>query len=297
MNAPELEGGGERNPRAAEWAELILGESATMGSRAPSQDCTGQAIQWPTGDECGREGGTATAATLSDDSVIVRQVDADTRLVWVRTHEYGGEDQESLGPIALVEKTVEIPELRPAGWVIRSIGMLRSRAAGVTMRIRGAGDNSLLIAEGETCATPDDETSCTRSARILPLVNHRFMPTPVYTDDDQCVGDAQVYTSRYTTTTLETGWSRRFHLTGSFQYASGNLTITESITATDTAPDHPAVPPRQFRLVDAQRSIALADGRLTAQGTPVWPRMLRYDGTTQIHEDEEASADSGDASE
>jgi hypothetical protein len=264
-----------------------------MGSGAPAQDCTGQAIQWPTGDECGRESGSATAATLSDASVIVRQVDANTRLVWVRTHDYAGDARESLGPVAIVEKTLEIPELRAAGWVVRSMGMLRSRVEGVTLRVRGSGATSMLIAQGQTCADAEDETTCTRSARILPLVNHRFMPTPVYTDDETCVGPAQVYTSRYQNVTLESGWSRLFHLTGSFRYTGGNLAITESITATDTSPDHPAVPPRRFRLADAQRSITLDGGRLTAQGTPVWPRMLRYDGMTQIHEDEEPGGDEG----
>lgn len=290
MEAPQFEdGSGERNPRASEWAGLLLGadSDSVLNSTAPGQDCTGQRIAWPTGEECGREEGTASASTLTEESVVVRQVDANTRLVWVMTHGYGGEDAEALGPVALVERTPAIGELRPEGWVVRAMGMLRNRAAGVTMRLRGSGDDRLLVAEGQTCANPDDEDSCTRSARIMPIAAGRFMPAPVYTEDGTCVGPATVYTNRYSNATLESGWSRRFHLTGSFQHSGTTLTITESVTATDTSPDHPAVPARRFRLVDAQRSISLDDGRLIAQGTPVWPRMLRYDGTTQIHEEDE----------
>jgi len=289
MDAPMLDdGSGERSPRASEWVSLILGDNAAMDRTAPAQACTGEAIQWPSADECGREDGSPTAATLQDASVVVRMVDADTRLVWIQSHRYAGDAQEALGPVALVQKTTEIPELRSAGWVVRSLGMLRGRTGDVTMRLRGTAHEGLLIAEGQTCAS-DDESSCTRSARLLPMVGHRFMPSPVYTAADDCVGPAEIYTTRYQEAALDTGWSRLFHLTGSFQYANGGLTITESITATDTSPDHPEVPARRFRLVDAQRSMSLEDGRLVADGTPVWPRMLSHNGNTVVNGDDEST--------
>ena len=296
MEAPMLDdGSGERAPRANEWVTLILGQNAAMDRTAPAQNCTGQPIRWPSGEECGREDGTPTSSTLQDASVIVRQVDPNTRLVWIQTHRYAGDTNEALGPIALVEKSSAIGEVRSAGWVVRSVGMLRGYTGDVTLRLRGTPQEGLLIAEGTACSE-DDDSRCARSARILPMVGYRFMPTPVYTSENECVGPAQIYTTRYQEATLPSGWSRLFHLTSSFQYAGGGLTVIESITATDTSEAHPEVPPRRFRLVDAQRSISLEDGRLIAEGTPVWPRMLSHDGSTAVDTDDQ-SADADSASE
>lgn len=282
--AMDGESGATRDPRAEEWAQLLLGDSARLGQRAPSQSCNGQGIAWPSEPQCGNEGGSPQAVQLTEDSVITRRLSATTKLVWVVTHRY--EDGEGLGPVALVEKLPEVEEHRPEGWAVRVVGPLRSYTGRPRLRLEGQGHGSLLVAEGDDCEDPAADPGCERHARLVPVVDDRFAPQPVRTRSGRCVGAAVLHVSRKQTVELGDGWTRAFELATSFQYASGTLTVHEQVTADDTPDGTPEVPPRRFRLVDSDRAIVVSEGRLIARGAPLWDRMLRLHGGTALTEQE-----------
>lgn len=91
-------------------------------------------------------------------------------LVWARL--LHAPDGTAFGPVALVHWTER-------GLEIRGIGPLHAPARRVRLRLeRLAGDQQLLVAEGETCPT-GQAPPCPREAVLMPLRGQRFVDAPL----------------------------------------------------------------------------------------------------------------------
>ena len=298
LHHPVPDGGMVSNLDEDEWASLVV-RNFSEGTQS-QQDCVGNDIQWrPTDTSCAlhedEDEAAPTPQPLTEESVVVGRSDsAMVKPVWVITHRF--EDGDGFGPVAVTQRTAE-------GVAVRAIGTLRMPVDRARIRLRETGGQQVLVADGERCpeededadeapvpaggaeadpAAADEEPTCLRYARLMPVVGDRIMSPEVRSREGQCLGPAQVYLSREEKVALENGWERTFQLAASMEYRAGAVIIHEQVTATDADPRDPGRPGRLFRTTDGDRVIYLRRGGMQSAGSPLFERAVRADGSTQL---------------
>jgi hypothetical protein len=256
------------NVTARQWTELLVGTA----SRA-ERDCAGEAIRLPrAGAACPADGASATSLPIDESSVTTKRLDAGRRLTFVRTHAVG---DEVLGVVALVTQDAR-------ALTVEALGHLRTRGERLRLRLETLGEREVVVADAETCANPDDITSCVREVRFLVREEDRFVEPSVYDDEAVCQGAPVLRMAREHDATLPDGWSRSFKLVTSWEIRDGGILIREQVTTEDTKPSEPGLPPRPFRVVDSVRTWRLERERFVTSDRPLWDRMLERNGATDV---------------
>ena len=296
LSHPIPDGGMMRNLDSNEWADLVV--RGYREGASSNQNCVGDAIQWrPTDRACQvhepDDERPPQAAELTEESVVIGRSDSvSVKPVWVITHRF--EDGDGFGPVALTERTAE-------GVAVRAIGTLRMPTDRARLRLRETGGQQIVVADGERCPEEDEdandaptnveseeggaeeeEPTCIRYARVLPVVGDQLMSPELRTREGQCLGPAQIYLSREQTVALENGWERTFQLAASMEYRGGAIIVHEQVVAEDRDPRDPGRPARLFRTTDADRVVHLRRGGMRSEGIPLFERAIRADGSTQL---------------
>lgn len=261
---------GEGEPGEPAWLSLLLSgwDPATRRATHPAVDCTGAQVRWD-GPTLRCADSATTLAALPDrpltaDDVFVARIGEAFRIVWVVTNRFASGD--GLGPVAVVE-------LKPRRLVVRAIGHLRASVVRPKLRLERLLDREVLVAEGESCGSADP-SSCTRTARLMPLEGDRYVAAPVESPDGACLAPALFDLGREDTVPLPSGWKRRYRLDATLAFVPEGVRVREAVVVTDFDPRHPNVPVRPYRRADADTDVRLERGRFVATTPSLWARML-----------------------
>jgi hypothetical protein len=252
------------------WIELLLQgyDRRTGRATSPAVDCTGAQVRWETPALLCADPSTARVALpdrpLGPEDVIVSPLDEDRRLVWVITNRFASGD--ALGPAAVVQ-------VRPRRLEVLAIGPLRANPVRARLAIERIGKAAVLVAQGEQCASADP-ASCTRGARLMPLVGDRFRPVSVTNDAGGCLSPAWFYLAREESERLPSGWRRRTRLDGNLVYSPAGVTVQEQVVVQDFDPRNPATPPRLFRRAESDLVVRMEEDRFRAEGASLWTRIM-----------------------
>lgn len=235
----------------------------------PAVDCTGTQVRWEApAFQCADNAVARTALPhrpLEPADVVVTQVSDRLALAWVVTDRFASGD--ALGPAAVVER-------RGRHLQVNVVGHLRAFPTRATLRLERMGEQVVLAAEGERCASADP-ASCERAVRLMPLSADRFLPATVVDDDGQCLSASLLHLTRTETERLESGWIRQFELTAALAFGPDGLAVQELMLVRDRDPRQPAVAPRLFRRAESAYTVRAAGDRLVAGEKSLWTRV-RY---------------------
>jgi len=265
-------------PTPDDWFALLLHGFDRQQQVAPSPtvDCSGVPVVWqePQLDECREPGPQAKAlpppAKLSEEDLVMETVQPNQRLVWVVARRFS--NGEGLGPIGLVERTLE-------GFSVRALGSLRAYPKQARLRLEETGKEEtrktrLLIAEGEAC-TEETPPVCRRMARVLPLRQGRFFAEAVASGGDgSCLGPAWFPLSREEVLTLPNGWHRRVEFTSTLAVKPEGIVLDEQVVMHNLDPRQPSMPPLLYRRAQAQRVLEVKDARLVGTSPSLWVRLM-----------------------
>ena len=252
------------------WFALLLRGYDAESKRAtnPAVDCTGAQVKWeaPVA-ECNDSPLSRTALAsvpLTEKDVVVSPMGENLQLVWVTTNYFASGD--ALGPAAVVET-------KPGRLVVRAIGSLRGYPLRAKLRLEKLGETEALVAEGEHCTSVDPE-SCDRATRVMPLRGTRFVPEPLLSETGTCFAAAWFDLSRHEVGTLDSGWRRRYHLTGAMVFDPQGIRVEEELVINDSDPRQPSTPPRLFRRAEGERTVKFQRGHMITSGHALWGRVV-----------------------
>jgi hypothetical protein len=262
--------GVEEEPKETAWLSLLLSgwDPASRRATRPAVDCTGAQVRWEGPALRCTDSSTALAdgpdRALGPEDVIVSKLGDAYRIVWVVTNRYASGD--GLGPVAVVE-------VKPRRLIVRAIGHLRANLVRPRIRLEKLGDREVLVAEGEVCGSADP-SSCTRSARVMPLERERYVAAVVAAEDGSCVSPALFDLGREESVPLPSGWRRRYRLDATLSFLPARLRVKEEVVVSDYDPRHPNTPARPYRRADAETDVRHEKGRFVTGSTSLWARML-----------------------
>ncbi|KIG13338.1 putative lipoprotein [Enhygromyxa salina] len=214
---------------------------------------------------------------LTDEDVIINKGPDGMSLVWVQATHY--DNGEASGPIAMVQWT-------QAGVAVRALGSLRAQTNKARMRIEMAGDQQILVVEGDEC-NPEVSKLCKRIMKLLPNLNGRFATVPlklqkdeVVGDVDPCLGEASFALFESYTSNLPDGWIRKFEISRSVTFDKGAPLVAEQVTIKDQDPNQPEAPPVEFREASTDRTLVYQpiDRSFGTRGS-LWEQMINNYGS------------------
>jgi hypothetical protein len=261
---------GEAEPNETAWLSLLLSGWDPVSRRAtyPAVDCAGAQVRWAGPALRCSDGSTALAAVpdrpLGADDVVVARLGDAYRIVWIVTNRFASGD--GLGPVAVVE-------VKPRRLIVRAIGSLRASVVRPKLRLERLGDREVLVAEGEVCGGADP-SSCTRSARVMPLDGERYVAAAVTSASGGCVSPALFDLGREETASLPSGWKRRYRLDATLAFLPEGLRVREEVVVSDFDPRHPNAPVRPYRRADADTEVRYENGRFVAGAPSLWSKMM-----------------------
>jgi hypothetical protein len=261
---------GEAEPNETAWLSLLLSGWDPVSRRAthPAVDCTGAQVRWEGPALRCTDGSTALADVpdrpLGADDVVVVRLGEAHRIVWIVTNRFASGD--GLGPVAVVE-------VKPRRLIVRAIGSLRANVVRPRLGLERLGDREVLVAEGEVCGSADP-SSCTRSARLMPLSGERYVAASVASTTGACASPAFFDLGREETFSLPSGWKRRYRLDATLAFLPGGLRVREEIVVSDFDPRHPNAPVRPYRRADADTDVRYEKGRFVAGAPSLWSKMM-----------------------
>lgn len=224
---------------------------------------------------------------LTDEDIVINEGPDGTSLVWVQATHYSNGD--AIGPVALVEWT-------KAGIAVRALGTLRAQTNKARMRIEVAGDQRILVVEGDECNTEESKL-CKRVMRLLPVINGRFATVPLKLANDPndqtgttdpCLGDAQFALFEQYTSALPDGWIRKFEIVRSVTFDTGAALVSEQVVIKDKDPAQPDAPAQEFRQASSERPLVYKD-RYYETRASLWDDMVQNYGS--VAHDASASDD------
>lgn len=267
-----------RELRPSQWYSLLVQGRDPATGQGTARDCTGAPVEWhePPRERCTEpapESEPLEPRAFTDDDVVVGRAPGNFRLVWVITQRFS--DGEGVGPIALVEFVQR-------GVAVRAIGTLRARTGRARLRIETVGGERIVVAEGEHCSNPEDPATCRRAARLLAVRGNRLSGEHLMLDGtDACVGPAYFHLARDQWVDLPSGWRRHFELNTTLTFNTGVVGVHESMVVRDQDPRVPAVPPRLFRRVDADRRVLVSHAGLYTDQPSLWVRVMERAASVQ----------------
>lgn len=227
------------------------------------------------------ETGRLPARPLTDDDILISEGPNGTSLVWVQATHY--KSGEAIGPVALVEWT-------KAGIAIRALGSLRAQTNKARMRIEVAGEQRILVVEGDQCNSEESKL-CKRIMRLLPIINGRFATVPLKLSPeeaqgaDACLGDAAFALFEQHTSDLPDGWIRKFEIVRSVTFDTGTPLISEQVVIKDKDPNQPEAPAKEFRQAASDRTLVYKDRYFETRGS-LWDDMISNYGSVAHDADE-----------
>ena len=254
-------------PRAENWYRLLV----DRGLDGAPVDCTGAPVKW-TEVQCLEPAEPATPfplAPFSPSDIVTSRVSRDEQLVWIVTQRFS--DGDGLGPVALVRDTKEGPE-------VVVTGALRARTRRARLTLVQLDGHRFLEAEGESCKSNDDPSTCHRSMVLVPEQNQRFVQASLYGQTGACVGPAEFYLHRDRVVSLQSGWKRKFEQNATLTFQPDRLVVQENVIVSDFDPSKPGTPARVDRRADGERVVRYEKGRLVASDTSLWSRVLDQTG-------------------
>jgi hypothetical protein len=220
------------------------------------------------------EAGRLPARPLTDEDIVINEGPDGTSLVWVQAIHY--KSGEAIGPVALVEWT-------KAGIAVRALGSLRAQTNKARMRIEVAGEQRILVVEGDECNVEESKL-CQRIMRLLPIIDGRFatVPLKLNAEDangaDVCLGDAAFALYEQYTSDLPDGWIRKFEIVRSVTFDKGTPLVSEQVVIKDKDPNQPEAPPQEFREASSDRSLTYKDRYFETRGS-LWEDMIQNYGS------------------
>jgi hypothetical protein len=270
-------------PTPEDWFALLLhGFDREQGiASSPSVDCSGVPVVWqePQPSECREPGPEAKAlpppARLTEEELVLDRVadglhlpwkvQGELRLVWVVARRFS--NGEGLGPVGLVERTLE-------GYSVRALGSLRAYPRQARLRLEQTKDALLLVAEGEVC-TEETPPVCRRMARVLPVRQERFFAEAVTSGSDgSCLGPAWFPLSREQVFVLPNGWHRKVEFTSTLSVKEEGIVLDEQVVMHNLDPRQPSMPPLLYRRAQAQRLLEVREARLVGTSPSLWVRLV-----------------------
>lgn len=220
------------------------------------------------------EAGRLPARPLTAEDIVINEGPDGSSLVWVQATHY--KSGEAIGPVALVEWS-------KAGIAVRALGSLRAQTNKARMRIEVAGDQRILVVEGDECNLEVSKL-CQRIMRLLPIINGRFATVPLKLDPkdakgaDVCLGDASFALFEQYTSDLPDGWVRKFEIVRSVTFDKGVPLVSEQVAIKDKDPNQPEAPPQDFREASSDRNLVYKDRYFETRGS-LWDDMINNYGS------------------
>lgn len=273
-----MQGGAPRPLRAGDWMRLMLvGDQRADGVYAQTT-CTGERIEHtPLPADCEiqtPDPGIPQPVALTEASVVERILPENKHLVWIMTHRFPNGD--GFGPVAAVTLTQ-----RSA--YVGSLGFLRLRPTRVDLSLWQIGSKAVLMGEGESCEDPKQPTTCRRAANVLVYDHAHFYAPPIRrTQSQECIDAPWVELTREADITLENGWNRHMKILANVSHDDRYVVITEQVEVADTDAEHPDIPARDVRRIDAERFIHVEGSGFYSRQPPLWPRIIPTKGKTQV---------------
>lgn len=255
---------------AQAWLTLVLQgyDPQTRRATTPALDCSGAQVRWDAPAVLCADPSTARAMLperpIGDGDVVVSELDAAHRLVWILTSRYASGD--ALGPVALVE-------VRGSSLSVEALGSLRANPERAKLGLLRAGTSMLLVAEGERCAGAN-ASSCERSARVMPLVGNRFEPSRIVNGAGACLGAGWLHLTREELDKLGGGRERRYRVDASLAAGPDGLRLQELVTVHDREARGASAPERLFRRAEGTTVFRVWGNDLVAETPTLWTRLL-----------------------
>lgn len=249
------------------WLSLLLHgyDGATGQLVGAPLDCTGTPVAWQdVDDKCTvRVETPLPVGKLTPSSVVVANLDANTRLVWVQLQRFP--DGDALGPLARVE-------VRSDSLVVLAVGSARSGPERTRLRMEQLNNVDLAVLEGDRC----EATSCQRFARLIPQRGRRFIPEPLRLPNGSCLGSAAFGVKRLKEVPSAPGFRRLFELDSTLAFSPTQLLIHEQLFVRDRDTRLPAAPLRLYRSAQDDRTVTATPDRLVVDKPSLWAQLADF---------------------
>jgi hypothetical protein len=249
------------------WLSLLLhGYDTTSGQLVGAPlDCTGTPIAWQdVDDKCAVHLETPLpVGKLTPSSVVVTNLDATTRLVWVQLQRFP--DGDALGPVARVE-------IRGDSLVVLATGSARAGPERTRLRIEQLNGTDLAVLEGDRC----EGTTCQRFARLIPQRGRRFIPEPLRLPNGSCLGSATFGIKRAKEVPSTAGFRRVFELESTLAFSPTQLVVHEQLFVRDRDTRLPAAPLRLYRSAQDDRTVTATPDRLVVDKPSLWAQLADF---------------------
>lgn len=263
--------------RTQHWIALVVQSDVGSEGYVAARTCDGQLIAPPSAPEnCVVQPaflGDLRPAPLTEDSVMVRELDEQHKVVWVATHRYPNGD--AFGPVAVVRKELDT-------LVVESLGLMRLRSTRVELHVWSVNGGKVLVAQAERCHDAAVQSSCARASNLLVERGQQLLNVPITSRSGQCIDQAWVESHMEADQDLDTGWDRHFEINTTLSYDQRYIVITEQVEVTDSDPKLPQLAPRKVREVNTERFVHLEEARLVSEQQPLWPRILPSKGQLKL---------------
>ena len=255
----------ERSLPASHWFSLLLYGYLPNGAiTRPATDCSGRRTDW-NADRCSVW--PPPVAPLLSQSVtaadlVVENTGGPWRLVWAMTERLA--DGQAQGSVALTQFDGQ-------GVRVRTLGVLRAHPTRAKLSLKNFAGGTLLVAEGESCTVPQDQSTCSRTARLVPVVGDRFAPVDLSDTAGKCVGAALLLLKGHGTIGHGSG-RRDFQFESTLTYNTEDVTVLEQLAVEEPARDGTAG--TFLRRVQAERHVRLQSGVLLATAPSILDRWI-----------------------
>ncbi len=255
----------ERSLPASHWFALLLyGYLPTGAITRPATDCSGRRIDWPA-DRCSVW--PAPAVPLRTQSVtaadlLVENRGGPRRLVWAMTERFS--DGQAQGPVALAQ-------FDRWGVRVQTLGVLRAHPTKARLHLENMGSGTLLVAEGESCTVPQDASTCSRTARLVPVVGDRFAPVDLSDTAGKCEGTTLLLLKGQGTIGRGSG-RRDFQFESALTYSAEGVAVHEQLAVEEPARD--GTVGTFLRRVQGERRVHLQAGALLATAPSILDRWI-----------------------
>ncbi len=249
------------------WLSLLLHgyDANTSQVVGAPLDCTGTPIAWQdVDDNCvARLETPLPAGRLTPNSVVVANLDANTRLVWIQLQRF--QDGDALGPLARVE-------VRGDSLLVLALGSARSGPERTRLRIEQLDTVDLAVLEGDRC----EGQSCQRLARLIPQRGRRFIAEPFRLPDGKCAGPASLAVKRLKEVPATAGFRRIFELESTLAFSATQLVVHEQLFVRDRDARLPTAPLRLYRSAQDDRTVTATPDQLVVSKPSLWARLADF---------------------
>ena len=255
----------ERSLPASQWFSLLLyGYLPTGAITRPATDCSGRRTDWPA-DRClvwpePTDPLPSQSVTAAD--LVVENLGGPWRLIWAMTERFA--DGQAQGPVALAQ-------FEDQGVRVSSLGVLRAHPTRAKLGLKNFAGGTLLVAEGESCAVHQDQSTCSRTARLVPLVGNRFAPVDLSDTAGKCAGSTLLLLKGQGTIGKGSG-RKDFQFESAMTCTAEGLAVHEQLAVEEPARD--GTSGTFLRRVQSERRIDLHASALLATAPSLLDRWI-----------------------